>query len=310
MKIYNYRYGEPCRFADGVTFGERGAVLVLGFFDGVHVAHRELIRQGREVADGLGVPLGIFTFPSDGSVKKGAPRIYGDKEKLGIFESLGVDFTLLADFHSLHSLSPEEFVSRVLISDLAAAVCVAGYNFRFGRNASGDAQMLSALMAAHGREAIIKEELSDGGAGISASRIRTLLTDGSIKEANRLLGEPYSITGSVTHGNATGRRLGYPTVNLPLKEGSAVPRRGVYKSSAVIDGKAYSSLTNIGSCPTFEEREVHAESYLLDFSGDLYGKTVRIILHDFLRDERKFGSPEELTMQINVDINSIKREDF
>ena len=305
MKIYNYRYGDGCRFC-GEEYAESGCVLALGFFDGVHIAHRALIARAKECASELGARLGVFTFPSKGSVKSGAPRIYGDGEKLGIFESLGVDFTVLADFSSLSSLSAEKFVSDVLISDLGAAVCAAGFNFRFGKGASGNSATLSALMAENGARAVIEDELSDGGQTVSASRIRTLLSDGEISEAARLLGEPYSLTGEVERGNSMGKRLGYPTVNIRIGSGRALPRRGVYKSSVEVDGKIHKGLTNLGTCPTLGEREVHAETYILGFSGDLYGKRVRVRLLEFLRDERRFNSPDELKMQINVDINTIK----
>ena len=307
MRIYTYRYGEENKFGEGSRYEEKKCMLALGFFDGVHTAHRTLIEKGKRVAEERGIPLGIFTFSSDGSLKSGAPRIYADEEKLEIFESLGVDFTALADFSSLSHLSPEEFVEKVLISDLGASACAAGFNFRFGRRASGNSDTLKRLMQKHGREVVIAEELTDSGETVSASRIRTLLSSGNIEEANRLLGVPYSIKGKVAHGNATGRRLGYPTVNLPVKEGGALPKNGVYRSSVTIDEKEYNGLTNLGSCPTFEERKVHAETYLFDFSGDLYGKEVRVSFLEFLRDEQRFSSPEELKMQINIDINSIRK---
>ena len=297
MQIYEYplenRTGEKC-------------VLALGFFDGVHIAHRDLIQAAREIADERSLRLGVLTF--GGEIKSGAKRIYESDEKTEIFESLGADFTVIYDFSCIKDMTAEEFVKKILVDELHCEVAVAGYNFRFGKGALGDAEALVRLMREWGGEAIIREEITDGSLPVSSTRIRDLLAKGEMREAARLLGLPYYIKGRVEHGNSTGRTLGFPTVNMAMYADRVPLRHGVYGSVTRIDGVLHASLTNIGTCPTFSEREAHAETYILDFSGDLYGKDIRVYLIDFMREEIAFSSPKELQMQINIDKNRVIKE--
>ena len=297
MQIYEYpkenRIGKKC-------------VLALGFFDGVHIAHRDLIKTARAIADERGIELGILTF--GGGIKAKTERIYSDAQKAEIFESLGADFTVIYDFSTIKDMSAEEFVKKILIEELCCSVAVAGYNFRFGKGALGDAEALARLMRECGSEAVIREEITDEGLPVSSTRIRDLLARGEMREAARLLGLPYYIKGRVEKGRGDGRALGFPTVNMALCSGGVPLRRGVYRSVTSIDGALHEGLTNVGTCPTFPEREAHAETYILDFSGDLYGKDVRVYLIDFMREEIAFSSPDELKMQINVDKNRVITE--
>ena len=293
MQIYEYP-------GENIVNGE--CVLALGFFDGVHIAHRDLILTAKRTAEELGLPIGIFTFRGD--IKNGVERIYTDSEKAVLFESLGVDFIVFADFAAIKDCSPEDFVDKILISALKCRVAVAGFNFRFGKGARGDAALLTELLKRDGSKAIIKKEVtSNDGKTVSSTRIRDLMVSGRMHEANALLGAPYYIIGRVEHGNSVGRTLGFPTVNLPIGDGKILPRSGVYRSAIPIGQKIYSGITNIGVCPTFEAREVHSETYILDFDGNIYGEEIRIFLIDFMRDEIAFSTPNELKMQINVDKN-------
>lgn len=284
-------------------------VLALGFFDGVHIAHRDLILTAKAVAKERGLSFGIFTFHSGGIIKNDAPRIYTDEEKGEIFESLGADFTVFADFSAIKDFSPEKFVNEILVCAINCRVAVAGFNFRFGKGASGNAKTLTVLMEGSGGETIIKNEItSEDGKTVSSTRIRELLKVGKMREVNSLLGTPYYIKGKVEHGNSTGRTLGFPTVNLPMLEEKAVMRLGVYRSAIPIGEKIYTGITNVGICPTFEARKVHSETYILDFDGDIYGENLCIYLMDFMRDEIAFSSPEALKMQINIDKNRAIKE--
>ena len=159
-------------------------------------------------------------------------------------------------------------------------------------------------MKENGGETFICDEImADDGTTLSATTIRELICSGEISEANRLLGSPYYIKGRVLHGRADGRRLGFPTANIPIREGRIIPKAGVYSSAVVIEGKIYKAVTNVGSCPTFGEHEVHLESFIIDFSGDLYDREIRVYLLDFLRPERAFASIDELKAQIEYDKN-------
>ena len=293
-------------WADERPKGE--CALALGFFDGVHAAHRDLILTAKAEAEKRGLPLGIFTFTGNSQIKINAKRLYSDGEKFEIFENLGADFVISACFDSIKSLSPEDFVKGCLVSDIGCALCVAGFNFRFGYRAAGDADLLVKLMRESGGDSVIKEELKIDGKTVSATEIRGLIESGDVKSAKALLGTPYFIEGTVAHGNSVGHTLGYPTVNIELSEDRVRPARGVYRSSVTIDGTAYTALTNIGVCPTFESRSEHAETYILDFSGDLYERRVRVYLLDFLREEKKFASADELLLQIEKDKKQALKE--
>lgn len=295
MTVYEY----PKCISDGIKIPS--CALALGFFDGVHIAHRELMSVAKANAERLALPFGIFTFSSGSGIKDSSPRLYADKERLSLFESLGADIVIMADFSQIRSLSPDSFVCDVLARDCGCRCCVAGFNFRFGKAAAGSASDLERLMRELGRSAVICDEMKRDGKTVSATLIRSYMAEGKIEEANALLGTPYFIKGRVAHGNHEGRRLGYPTVNMEIDCGRTLLRRGVYRSAVVVGDKIYSSLTNIGRCPTFDEREIHAETYILDFDGDLYGDEICVYLLGFLRDEARFSTPSELIEQINND---------
>ena len=291
MEVYKYKYTEAVDLTP--------SVIALGFFDGVHIAHRDLILSASRIAHEKGMPLGIFTF--DGDIKSGVPKIYGQAEKLKIFEQLGADFVVLADFESIKDLTPEEFVCHVLYKDLSARTVVAGFNFRFGKGAVGNAESLAALMKSIGGEAVIRREItSDDGKTVSSTRIRELISKKDIKTANSLLGAPYFIRGRVSSGNKKGRELGFPTVNTSLEPDRTAPL-GVFRSAVPIDGKIYHAVTNIGSCPTLGEREIHAETHIINYTGDLYERELEIYLLGFLREEIHFNSVDELCRRVEED---------
>ena len=280
-------------------------VIAIGFFDGVHIAHRELIRAAVEEAKRLALPVGVFTFADNDSIKKSTARIYSDDEKEQIISSLGVDFTVFADFSSIRGLSKDEFIDNVLIRDFGCRIAVVGYNFHFGKGASGDAEYLKAALSEKGRGCIVKDEVTSLGRTISSSYIKELISSGRIEEANRLLGSPYGFSSTVERGDGRGKALGFPTINTDIKWREDILKKGVYRSAVLVDGRLYSALTNIGTCPTFSERAVHAESFLLDCEGELYGKEIKLYLLEYLREERKFSDAESLKTQINIDKNIV-----
>jgi riboflavin kinase/FMN adenylyltransferase len=284
-------------------------VLALGFFDGVHVAHRDLLLKAKEAAMRRGLSFGIFTFESDGKIKAGARRLYDDEEKAEIFDSLGADFTVFADFSAISGCTPEDFVDRILIDDLCCRICVAGYNFRFGKGASAGAKELTEFMRRRDAEALICDEIkAKDGSPVSATVIRELIEEGKTEEANILLGAPYYIKGRVLHGRADGRKLGFPTANLEIGEGKIVPRLGVYRTAVDLDGRIISAVTNIGKCPTFMGESTRLEAHLIDFDGDLYGREIKVYILGFLRDEMRFDSLEELKAQIDIDKKATIKE--
>ena len=293
MTVYEYKLGEKLPTSD--------CAVAIGFFDGVHLAHRELISEAVAEAGRLGIKSGVVTFAASSGIKSGTPRIYSSEDRLALLESLGVDIAVVCDFAEIACMSGEEFVRDTLVRDIGAKSVVAGYNFRFGKGASSDADALCEYMAGSGGRAIIKEAYLFRGAPLSSTVIRNYLTDGDVESANAALGVPYFITGGVCHGRGVGKKLGFPTVNLPHPPGRVKLKHGVYRCAALIDGEIYNAVTNVGICPTFDLDDSHIEAHLIDFSGDLYDRDVKIYFLGYLREERRFDSPEALAKQIETD---------
>ena len=296
MKIYEYVYGQRI---------EGSRVVALGLFDGVHLGHRRLIEEARQLAKGLGASLSVFTFRAENSTLKGGERIYSTEKKLSVLDSLSVDEVIITDFSAVAKISAVDF-ARSVFSDMGAEVAVCGADFKFGRGAVGNTDVLSLTASEYGARVSVVEEVSLHGEKISSGKIKVLLSEGKIKEANELLGEQISSTLKVLHGDGRGQSLGYPTVNTDCEAFSSILKRGVYKTEVFVEGKHYTGITNVGVCPTFEKRQTHIETYILDFSGDLYGKEIRISFADFLRPEIEFKSKEELILQIKRDEESIR----
>ena len=298
MKIYSY--------IPGVKIQE-STVIALGLFDGVHEGHRRLLSTAKKAAEEKGLTFAVFTFRASCKIK-GSTVVYTDEEKLSLFEELGVDAVILADFSDVSKICAESFVRDSLVSDMGCRAAVCGYDFRFGKERAGNAEFLRAALQKLGAECLIEDEHRLYGEKISTTKVKKLLENGDLETARLYLGAPYFILASVEHGRGVGKGLGFPTVNTPLPEERAPLKRGVYRTAALIDGVLYTGITNVGTCPTFDEREVHAETYIVGYSGDLYGDKIKIFFLGFLRDEKKFSSPEELIMQINIDKNRAIKE--
>ena len=293
-----------------MTVYENGAkisgarVIALGFFDGVHIGHRKILDTARAEATRLGIPLAAFTFSLDSGIKD-EKRIYTERERLYLLEECGADEVIIASFADMRALSGEDFVKEYLIGKYGCAVAVVGEDFRFGKGASCGAKELFTLLSGAGKESITVSDVTLDGARVSTTEIKEQLLRGDMKKANSALGSPYLILSSVAHGRAVGRTLGFPTLNCDIG-GKRPLRLGVYASSVVIAGEEYTALTNIGICPTFDIREVHAETFILDFNKEIYNEEVKIYLHAFLRDEMRFSTKEELIARINTDIENAK----
>ena len=187
-----------------------------------------------------------------------------------------------------------------------AAGFVCGYDFRFGKNGEGDGEKLSAFAAERGLASVMIPEQVMDGEKISSSRIRCLLEQGAVEKANRLLGHPHVLTGTVVAGRHLGHTIGVPTANLRLPEELLTPAFGVYACQALVDGKYYAAVTNIGTRPTVEGHGITVEPWILDFSGDLYGREITLYFHKFLRPEQKFANLGELKEQIQKDAAETK----
>ena len=293
MEIIHYRYPEKVNI--------KASAVALGYFDGVHVGHRELISLLVSEAKNSGLRSYVLTFEDNiAKTKKTTSIIYNIQEKLKIFESLGVDGVIIADFSSISSLTPESFVFDVLVGTFDTRVCVAGYNFRFGKGAAADSSVLTRLMESASRRSVVLDEKKIGERTLSATVIRELLSEGRLDEATEMLGIPYFIDGEVERGLGLGKGFGFPTVNIPLRDNFPL-RPGVYRTAVKVGERLYTGVTNVGSCPTVKEREIHAETMIADFEGDLYGRSLRIYFLGYLREEKLFDSVDELREQIYRD---------
>lgn len=293
MDVRTYSYPEKLNI--------KGTAVALGYFDGVHVGHRELISLLVREAKAKKLKPYVFTFVDDlAKTKKTQSIIYNTEEKLKIFASLGVEGVIIANFSSISGLTPEEFVGDVLVDAIGAELAISGYNFRFGKFAAAGSSELIELMEAKGKGALVLSEQKIDGKPLSATVIRQLIADKNLDAATKMLGIPYFIEGTVEKGLGLGKVYGFPTVNLPLRQTAPLPS-GVYRTAVEIGKKLYTGITNVGSCPTVCEREIHTETLIADFSGDLYGKTLRIYFLGYLREERRFDSVDELREQIYLD---------
>ncbi len=281
-----------------------GCTVALGTFDGVHLGHRAVINAARE----FGLPVVVVTSAQNpqsilGQVKKS--RISSAECNDRIFADIGVSAVIRFDFEDIRSLSPDEYLD-ILVDQIGAKNIVFGFNFRFGRCASGDAQTAHDYCEKRGIGLKVCDEVCVEGDTVSSTRIRACIEAGDMQLAKRLLGRAYSVDFEVVHGDGRGRTMMIPTANQEFADDYVLPRFGVYASRTLIGGKTYASVTNIGVRPTFLSPVVLAETYVDGFDGSLYGEKPTVELTEFIRGERKFESIEQLRQQILLDIEKSK----
>lgn len=286
-------------------------VIALGTFDGLHLGHTDVIDTAKDYAERSGLKLAVFTF-SNHPLALIRPdlvpvRIISAEEKIKLLESFGVDYLINIPFtEDFAALSPDEFLDRLACFNYRCLVV--GENFTYGFLGSGKTETLERSGRKNGFDVIVRPLVKMNGNVVSSTGIRNLIQAGHIEYANRMLGRAYAITGTIVHGEQRGRKLGFPTANIELLHGEmAVPAPGVYAVTASIEGSIYEGMGNIGNNPTFNDVE-HArlEVNLFNCSGDLYGKTMSVQFHKYIRAEKKFSVVEELCRQIEEDKNAIK----
>ena len=286
----------------------RDGFAAIGNFDGVHRGHQMLLARTVEAATAAGVAPGAVVFdphprrffrPDDPPFLLTTPA---ERDRLLRAHGAARVYSLAFD-SALAALEPERFVAEVLARRLGLAGVVAGADFRFGAGRRGDAAMLVSLATQNGLAALIVEPQRVAGVAekIGSSGVREALSSGDAAGAARLLGRPWRIEGVVIDGRRLGRTIGVPTANLRLGD-LMEPRRGVYAALAHVDGARHPAVVNFGVRPTVDGAAPLLEAHLLDFDGDLYGRTLGVDLIGFLRDERKFDSLDALKAQIAEDI--------
>lgn len=292
-----------------IPAGQPSAVVALGFFDGVHRGHAALLARARAEASARGVLAAVFAFVEDGEIKAGVPRLTTEEERLSLFAAAGIDRVYLFDFAALRDLSPAAFAEGILINGLSCVAAVCGFNFRFGAAGAGDASTLATLFAAHALPVAILPPYELEGAPVSSTVIRAALEAGECERVTALLGRPYTLAGTVAHGRALGRQMGYPTANFALTSGHVVPAWGVYAVTCVVeDGPPVQGVANLGVRPTVADGDAapNCEVHLFGEVGDLYGKRLTVSFLRRLRGEKKFESVAALQRRIAADIAQAK----
>ena len=285
---------------------EKDTAITIGVFDGVHRGHQHLLAQLKKHALERNLLTGVVTFlqhPEDVLAPRAKLPFLTDMEtRASLLRREGIDFVVPLTFNkNLAQLSPREFIALIR-EKLKMKVLVVGMDFALGKNRIGNVTVLEKLSREMDFEFFTVPPLEINGEVVSSTSIREAMAAGDMPRVRKLAGHYFSLHGKVVPGTGQGEGLGFPTANLNVNHGQALPPDGVYVSWAHINGIIYESMTNVGLCPTFEHEKRTIETYILDYSGDLYGSDLSVDLVGKLRDEKKFSSIEDLKEQIADDI--------
>ena len=285
-------------------------LLTIGVFDGVHAGHRYLLEKLQQRAAEKNLLSGVITFnPHPQSVlhpHNQLPWLSNLEDRVRAFQEIGINIVAVLTFApKVAQLGSREFISLVK-KYLRMRGIIVGPDFALGRGREGNIELLRAL----GREMDFSIEVITpykiSGEVVSSTLIRRVLAQGDMKKVEMLMGRYFQLGGKVITSDKRGRVLGFPTANLDIRPQQALPGNGIYATIAQIDGKQFSSATNIGIRPTFGEGEKTVETHLLNYKGDLYGKDIRLEFVQKLRDEQRFPSSEELKAQIEKDVREVE----
>lgn len=270
------------------------SVLILGTFDGVHIAHRQLIEEAKKAGNNVIA----CTFTSPFSKQK---QLTDVSEKTFLLKKFGVKEVFIEDFEDIKDLSPEEYVKK-LCEKFKPEKIVTGFNHSFGKNAEGNPSVLACLGRKYNFIPVTVPPVRKNGLIVSSTQIRSFLSEGNVESASELLGRYYSIKGKTVHGRSLGRTLCFPTVNTEVNENKLIPQRAVYATFVKASGRFFKGMTNIGTNPTVSDgSRTSVETHILGFNENLYGKTAEIFFVKKIRDEKKFESVEELKNQLSDD---------
>ncbi len=286
--------------------------VALGNFDGVHLGHRALLKKLLNRKNAFGTRTMAFTFRQHPQnvllTGNKIPLIYPPEKKKGIIQRIGIDKVEMIDFTiEFSNMEPEDFFEKYILSRYSIEYVVVGFNYRFGKGGRGDPALIKRLGEKKGFDVEIVEPVILNGNIISSSLIRKLLSTGNINDANRCLGENFSVKGRVMKGNGRGRTMGFPTANISLPEGILYPCRGVYVTITCIEGKRHPSITNVGINPTFSGNKLLIETYIEGIDETLYDKEIEVEFVSRIRNERKFEDREELIRQLEIDLTYMNK---
>lgn len=275
--------------------------MALGMFDSVHIGHKAVI----DGILGQNCRSAVITF--DKIPHKTGGIVLSDEEKIERLLATGVDTVEILNFNDVKELSPREFLD--MLTDGGSVKKIAcGFNFRFGKDAVGDTEFIQNYCEEKNLEFFLADEVRTDGVTVSTTYIKQLLSEGKIAEANELLSSPFSIKATVIKGDRRGVTLGFPTINQIYPESKTKIKNGVYHTKVTIGMKTFDGVTDVGVRPTFEREVVCAETYIIGFSGNCYGRDVKLQFLEFLRDEKKFDSTEELISAIKENVEYVKQK--
>lgn len=301
------------RVIESLDFDENFAnpVLTIGNYDGIHIGHQRIIEKIKAKARELNGTSVLMTFhPHPMTVLKpdkfiGLITPLHAKKRL--IEGAGIDVLIIAPFtDSFRLIQAKDFVDTLLVKQLGIKGLVVGYDFKFGKEGKGNVDYLASRSAESGFFFEVQGVITLEGEKVGSNRIRKMIQEGDVRKAALHLGRPYMIEGTIVKGEARGRSIGFPTINLTT-DFPLIPKRGVYISEVEIDGKRFRAVTSIGYNPTFDGQKQTIETYILDFSQDLYGRTIGLHFLDRIRDEIKFACVDELIRQISQDVDATRK---
>jgi riboflavin kinase / FMN adenylyltransferase len=290
---------------------DRKSAVTVGTFDGVHLGHRQIIKELNKTKEENGLRSVIVTFDPHPQIvlrnkAKDIKLLNTTEEKLDHFRELDIDLVYIIDFTKEFSQTHAvDFYENYLINKIGLSDLVLGYDHMFGKDREGNFETLSNLSKQHDFTVHKVNEYSPGGEHVSSTEIRNTLLLGDIQKANRLLGEKYSLSGTVIHGSKKGRELGFPTANIePDSDFKLIPKTGIYAVKVKLEGydNTFKGMMSIGYNPTVtDENELRLEVNILDFNEDIYGKKIKVNFLDYIREEKKFNSLKELINEMNFD---------
>lgn len=281
--------------------------VALGNFDGMHVGHMAVLEAAKSFeSEGLLPVAVLFDEHSLKAITGKAPAMLMTvTERNRIINENGLGIETLV-FNEIRDLSPSDFVEKILVGRLGAAAVCCGYNYRFGKGASGTAQTMSEICGRLGLKCRVSGEVDVDRCAVSSTKIRGFIENGEIEKANKMLGRPFGFSSRVIDGDKRGRVLGFPTINQIIPEELAMPRFGVYQSVVTVNGEKFKGVTNVGRRPTVGTEKILSETHILDFDRDIYGENVDVRLIKFIRPEKKFSSFDELARQIKSDAKEVR----
>lgn len=305
---------------------EKG-IVALGFFDGLHKGHQEILRRALLLEEGTSLPVTVFTFDrhpleivkrkaKESPMGSASPKLLTPlNEKVQLMEEHGIDFLLVGEFTTEFSqIPPESFIDEILCERLSAKVIVAGFNYRFGYQHKGDMELLMNSVSRCGFKVVVVPPVYNGDRPVSSTLIRELISKGKLSEVEPLLRRWYSIHGKVVKGEGRGITLGFPTANLEVNPQKLLPKNGIYAVVVRHEDHFYPAVMNIGTCPTFDNSlgdnvpdnnivfAATVEVHLLDVSFNLYGANIEVHIIARLRNEKKFSNSDLLKKQIEKDV--------